>query len=203
MGSACRSRRSPSGSSGSRRRSRSACRCGATTTARTAGRHYQLEETLCSPDAGQHAAAAHHDRRERRAEDAPARRAVRRRLQHLRRRRRGRAQARRPAAPLRHVGRDPNEIEVTAMYRDLPPDATTDDLRPRRRSVRGHRCVDAGHRRGRRRPRRVARVHVRTRDRAASTPSNPLASSASGATPCRSRRRDRGTRPGPAGRRGP
>jgi F420-dependent oxidoreductase-like protein len=26
------------------------------------------------------------------------------------------------------VGRDPNEIEVTAMYRDLPPDATTDDV---------------------------------------------------------------------------
>ena len=29
--------------------SRSACRCGATTTARTTGRHYQLAETLCSP----------------------------------------------------------------------------------------------------------------------------------------------------------
>jgi F420-dependent oxidoreductase-like protein len=26
------------------------------------------------------------------------------------------------------VGRDPNEIEVTAMFRDLPPDATTDDV---------------------------------------------------------------------------
>src|SRR5947209_14324319 len=26
------------------------------------------------------------------------------------------------------VGRDPNEIEVTAMYRDLPPDATVDDI---------------------------------------------------------------------------
>jgi F420-dependent oxidoreductase-like protein len=26
------------------------------------------------------------------------------------------------------VGRDPNEIEVTAMYRDLPPDASVDDL---------------------------------------------------------------------------
>ena len=26
------------------------------------------------------------------------------------------------------VGRDPNEIEVTAMYRDLPPDTTIDDL---------------------------------------------------------------------------
>jgi F420-dependent oxidoreductase-like protein len=26
------------------------------------------------------------------------------------------------------IGRDPNEIEVTAMYRDLPPGATTDDV---------------------------------------------------------------------------
>ncbi len=26
------------------------------------------------------------------------------------------------------VGRDPNEIEVTAMYRDMPPDATDDDI---------------------------------------------------------------------------
>jgi alkanesulfonate monooxygenase SsuD/methylene tetrahydromethanopterin reductase-like flavin-dependent oxidoreductase (luciferase family) len=26
------------------------------------------------------------------------------------------------------VGRDPNEIEVTAMYRDLPADATVDDI---------------------------------------------------------------------------
>ena len=26
------------------------------------------------------------------------------------------------------VGRDPNEIEVTAMYRELPPDATVDDV---------------------------------------------------------------------------
>jgi F420-dependent oxidoreductase-like protein len=26
------------------------------------------------------------------------------------------------------VGRDPNEIEVTAMYRDLPPDASADDV---------------------------------------------------------------------------
>jgi len=26
------------------------------------------------------------------------------------------------------LGRDPNEIEVTAMYRDLPPDATADDI---------------------------------------------------------------------------
>jgi alkanesulfonate monooxygenase SsuD/methylene tetrahydromethanopterin reductase-like flavin-dependent oxidoreductase (luciferase family) len=26
------------------------------------------------------------------------------------------------------IGRDPNEIEVTAMYRDFSPDATTDDI---------------------------------------------------------------------------
>jgi F420-dependent oxidoreductase-like protein len=26
------------------------------------------------------------------------------------------------------VGRDPNDIEVTAMYRDIPPDATVDDV---------------------------------------------------------------------------
>ena len=26
------------------------------------------------------------------------------------------------------VGRDPNEIEVTAMYRDIPPEATVDDV---------------------------------------------------------------------------
>ena len=26
------------------------------------------------------------------------------------------------------LGRDPSEIEVTAMYRDFPPDATTDDI---------------------------------------------------------------------------
>ena len=48
--SACRSRRSPSASNGSRRRCRSACRCGTPTTrARSTGTHYQLAETLCSP----------------------------------------------------------------------------------------------------------------------------------------------------------
>ena len=26
------------------------------------------------------------------------------------------------------VGRDPNEIEVTAMYRDIPPGASVDDV---------------------------------------------------------------------------
>ena len=26
------------------------------------------------------------------------------------------------------IGRDPNEIEVTAMYRDLPPDPSVDDV---------------------------------------------------------------------------
>ena len=39
----------PSASSGWRRRSRSASRCGATTTGLTAGSHYQLAETICSP----------------------------------------------------------------------------------------------------------------------------------------------------------
>ena len=42
--------------------------------------------------------------------------------------RRGRPQARGAAPPLRRVGRDPNEIEVTAMFRDFPADATPDDL---------------------------------------------------------------------------
>ncbi len=37
------------GSSASRRPCRSACRCGATTTAPTTARHYQLAETICSP----------------------------------------------------------------------------------------------------------------------------------------------------------
>ena len=40
-----------SASSASRRRCRSASRCGATTTAPTTGKHYQLAETICSPDA--------------------------------------------------------------------------------------------------------------------------------------------------------
>ena len=34
------------------------------------------------------------------------------------------------------VGRDPNEIEVTAMFRDLPPDATVGRRRARRRGAR-------------------------------------------------------------------
>ena len=47
-GWASRSRRWPSGSSGWRRRCRSACRCSAATTA-LPGRHYQLERPLNSP----------------------------------------------------------------------------------------------------------------------------------------------------------
>ena len=70
----------------SRRRCRSASRCGATTTARSTGRHYQLAETLCRPAAGELAATADPDRRRRRTEDAASRRAVRRRVQLLRRR---------------------------------------------------------------------------------------------------------------------
>ena len=45
--------RPPSGSSGSRRRCRSACRCGATATSRTTGRHYRLGRTLNSPQSVQ------------------------------------------------------------------------------------------------------------------------------------------------------
>ena len=47
--SAFRSRRSPSGSSGSRRRCRSACRCGTGDNGPFEGTHYRLAETLCSP----------------------------------------------------------------------------------------------------------------------------------------------------------
>ena len=47
--SASRSRRSPSGSSGSRRRCRSACRCGAATRRPFEGQHYQLDRPLNSP----------------------------------------------------------------------------------------------------------------------------------------------------------
>ena len=43
----------PSGSSGWRRRCRSACRCGARTRARTPGKHYQLGRTLNSPQSVQ------------------------------------------------------------------------------------------------------------------------------------------------------
>ena len=48
-GSACRSRPPPSGSSGWRRRCRSACRCGATTTARTRARTTSSARTLNVP----------------------------------------------------------------------------------------------------------------------------------------------------------
>ena len=49
MAWACTSRPPPSGSSGSRRRCRSASRCGATTRAPYEGKHYHLERTLNSP----------------------------------------------------------------------------------------------------------------------------------------------------------
>ena len=62
------------------------------------------------------------------------------------------------------VGRDPNEIEVTAMYRDIPPGATRRRRRPRCRGVREGRRVDPRHRRRRRRPGRLARVDLRPRD---------------------------------------
>ena len=61
------------------------------------------------------------------------------------------------------LGRDPDEIEVTAMYRDIPPNATVDDV------VRGAEAlakvgrVDLGHRCRRRRPCRLARIDLRSR----------------------------------------
>jgi F420-dependent oxidoreductase-like protein len=92
------------------------------------GRHYQLQETLCSPGP----VSAPHPRiliggsGERKTLRLVAQYAdacnifggpdeVAQKVDVLR----------------RHcdaVGRDPNEIEVTAMYRDFPPDATADDI---------------------------------------------------------------------------
>ena len=164
--SGCRFRLSPSASSDSRRRSRSASRCGATTTAPTAGRHYQLEETLCRPmpvsrPRPRIMIGGSGERKTLRlvAQYADACNIfggldeVAHKLDVLR----GHCDA---------LDRDPNEIEVTVMYRDFPPDTTTDDARARCGGVRQHRGVDARHRRGRRRPRGVARVDVRARDRA-------------------------------------
>ena len=45
------------------------------------------------------------------------------------------------------VGRDPSEIEVTAMYRDIPAGRQRRRCRPRRRGARRDRRVDARHRR--------------------------------------------------------
>ena len=129
------------------------------------GRHYQLDGDAVQPGAGEHAAAADHDRRQRRTEDAPARRPVRRRVQHHRRRpTRSRTSS---TCSRRHcdtLGRDPNEIEVTAMYREIPARRDHRRRRSRRRSVRRDRCVDARDRRDGRRPRRLARVDVPARD---------------------------------------
>ena len=100
---ASRSRRSPSGSSGSRRRSRSACRCGAATSPRIQGRHYQLERPLNSPAGADQAAPADHDRRRRRAQDAAAGGPLRPGVQPVPRPRPG-PQARRAARALRGRG---------------------------------------------------------------------------------------------------
>ena len=137
-GWACRSLRPPSGSSAWRKRSRSACRCGATTTARTEGVHYQLDETLCSPMPVSTPRPRILIGGWRRAEDAPARRAVRRRVQHLRRSRRGRAQGRRAAPPLRRARTRP---ERDRGHRDVPRlrsgrDAPTTSCAAPRRSRR-------------------------------------------------------------------
>ena len=72
-----------SGSSGWRRRSRSACRCGATTTAPTRASTTSWPRR-CAARAGPAAASADPDRRRRREEDTAAGGAVRRRLQPLR-----------------------------------------------------------------------------------------------------------------------
>ncbi len=63
------------------------------------------------------------------------------------------------------VGRDPNEIEVTVGFRDLPAEWSSDDLVRGGRGARGAGRLDAGDRRGRARSRRLARVDVRSRDR--------------------------------------
>ena len=90
------------------------------------------------------------------------------------------------------LGRDPNEIEVTVMYRDFPPDTTTDDLLRGAEAfanigvstlVTGAVGDDPGG---------LARIDVRARDRAPRTPSNPRASDNFRGThgePCGIRRR--------------
>ena len=73
-----------SASSGSRRRCRSAARCGATTTARSRASTTSSPRPSARPPPIQRRRPADPDRRQRRAQDAAAGRAVRRRLQPLR-----------------------------------------------------------------------------------------------------------------------
>ena len=71
-GSACPSHRSASGSSGSRRRCRSACRCGATTTAPTRAGTTSWPRRSARPGRSQQPRPADPHRRQRRAEDPSA-----------------------------------------------------------------------------------------------------------------------------------
>ena len=105
----------PSGSSGSRRRCRSACRCGrdddepVRRQALPARPHAQLAAAAAAP------APADPDRRRRREEDAAAGGAVRRRLQPLRRARSSRTSSTCCAGTARTLGRDYDEIEKTVL----------------------------------------------------------------------------------------
>ena len=117
------SRRWPSGSSGWRRRCRSSGRCGARTTDRSTGKHYQLAETINSPQPLR--TPADHDRRRRREEDAAAGREVRRRAAtcspaRTRPARPGRRQARRAARALRARGHRLRPHRQDRALRALP-----------------------------------------------------------------------------------
>ena len=147
-------------------------RCGAPTTGRSTGTHYQLAETINSPQPLQ--PHPDHGRWRRREEDAAPGRAVRRRLQPLRRRRH------RPprcgtsstccAGTVRELGTEYDRIRRTVMLpqpfdprpvRPLP----RADARAGRRRRRGGPCR-AARRRGRgpsrlrARPRQVRRTHA-------------------------------------------
>ena len=127
-GWACRSRRWPSASSGWRRPSRSACRCGATTTARSTARTTSSPRRCAArgPSARRARAILIGGGGERKTLRFVAQYAdacnffgdadeVAHKLDVLRRH-------------CDDVGRDPNEIEVTVLYRGLPPEPTADDV---------------------------------------------------------------------------
>ena len=117
------------------------------------GKHYQLDETLCSPMPVSRTAAADHDRRRRRTKTLRLVAQYADACNIFGAPRRGRPQARRAATPLRRRSAAiPNEIEVTAMFRDFAAGRHGRRRPARCRGVRRSRRVDAGHRRGRRRP---------------------------------------------------